>query len=267
MKIGNRLLFAGAFALLIALPLITSAQWDKKPYTEWSEKETTKLLTNSPWAQTQTFSDTSRQSSTQSSGSASTTAIAEVVNVDFHVRFMSAKPVRQAFARGLELQQKESLREQVAQRLKGFASADFPDYIVVTVTAESDKPSNMLQQANSTLYKLTTSELKNVTYLVTNNGKRLFLQEYQPPGKDGLGARFIFTRLVDGEPFISEKSGDIVFHTDLSGGNPLNASIPNSSIPNRGVPGMANATATPFGFTVNMRFKVKDMMFNGKLEY
>lgn len=268
MKIGNRLLFAGAPALLVALPLVISAQWDKKPYTEWSEKETAKLLNNSPWAQTQTFTDTSRQSSTQTSGSGTVTAIAEVVNVDFRVRFMSAKPTRQAFARSKELQQKGKLPDQVVQYLKAFASADFPDYIVVTVSVESDKPSNMLQQANSLLYKLTTNELKNVTYIVVSNGKRLFLKEYQPPGRDGLGARFIFPRLVDGEPFISEKSGDALFHTDLSGGSALDGNIPNSAIPNRDIPGStANRTASSFGFTVNTRFKVKDMMFNGKLEY
>ena len=263
MKFRNRVLVASALALL-ACPLITSAQWNKKPYTEWSEKDAMKVLNDSPWGQTQTFTVTSRQSSTQRSGGGSVTAIAEVVNVHFRVRLLSARSTRQAFVRAMELQQKEKLPEQVAARMKAFATADFPDYIVVAITVDSDKPSNMLQQANALLYKLTTNELKNNTYLVTNNGTRLFLKEYQPPGKDGLGARFIFPKLVDGEPFVSEKSGELGFNTDLSGGSSLDATLPNSSIPNRDA---STRTASSFGFTIKTRYKVKEMTFDGKLEY
>jgi len=267
MKPVCRVFVFSSFALVLAYPLSLSAQWNKKPYTEWSEKEATKLLNDSPWCQTQAVTDTSRQSSTQTSGSGSVTAIAEVVNVNFRVRFLSAKSTRQAFARMMELQQKGKLPEDVAARLKAFAAADFPDYIVVTVSAESDKPSNMLQQANATLYKLTTNELKNVCYLMVD-GKRVFLREYQPPGKDGLGARLIFPRLVDGEPFVSQKSGDILFHAELGGRSALDATVPNTAIPNRDLPNStANRTATPFGFTISTRYKVKDMMFEGKLEY
>src|SRR5439155_1385020 len=79
--------------------------------------------------------------------------------------------------------------------------------------------SNMLQQANAALYKLTTNELKNDTYLVIRDGKRLFLKEYQRPRNDGLGARFIFQRLTDGEPFINERSDAILFHAEISGGS------------------------------------------------
>jgi hypothetical protein len=262
MKHVCRVFLISSFALMLAYPIALSAQWNKKPYTEWSEKEATKVLNDSPWGQTHTFTDTSRSASTTSTGSGAVTAIAEVINVNFRTRFLSAKPTRQAFVRVMELQQKGRLPEQVAARMKAFAAADFPDYIVVVVTAESDKPSNMLQQANAALYKLTTNELKNVTYLVTNNGKRLFLGEYQRPGKDGLGARFIFPRLVGGQPFISESSGDIAFHTDLSGGSALDSSIPNSSIPNR-----AGGVPQSFGFTISTRYKVKDMIFDGKLEY
>lgn len=264
MKYKKRALVASGLTLLLTCSFIASAQWNKKPYTEWSEKEAMKLLNDSPWGQTQTFTDTSRSSSTQRSGSGSVTAIAEVVNVHFRVRLLSAKSTRQAYVRVMELQQKQKLPEQVAARMKAFATAEFPDYIVVTVTPESDKPSNMLQQANAVLYKITTNEIKNSTYLVVNSGRRVFLSEYQPPGKDGLGARFIFPRLVDGEPFVSEKSGEILFHTDLSGGSALDSTLPNTAIPNRD---SSTATASSFGFTINTRYRVKDMLFEGKLDY
>ena len=254
----------GGATLILASPFSISAQSTRKPYTEWSEKETLKLLNDSPWAQTQTVTDTSKQSSTTRSGSSSTTAIADIISINFRVRFFSAKPTRQAIARFMELQQKGKLPDQTAAQLKALAAADFPDYIIVTVTVESDKPSNMLQQANASLYKITTNELKNDTYLVIRDGKRLFLKEYQRPRNDGLGARFIFQRLQDGEPFVNERSEEILFHTEISGGSALDGTIPNSDIPNRDASGR---TASSIGFTINTRYRVKDMLFNGKLEY
>jgi hypothetical protein len=262
MTLVCRVFVISSFALMLVHPLAIRAQWNKKPYTEWTEKETRKLLNDSPWAQTHAFTDTSRNASTQATGAGATSAIAEVISVNFRVRFLSAKPTRQAIARFLELEQKGKMAEQMATQLKAFAAADFPDFIIVTVVVESDKPSNMFQQANAALYKLTTSELKNNTYLVLKDGKRLFLQEYQPPRNDGLGARFIFTRSVNGVPFVTESGGEILFHSDLSGGSVLDSNIPNSSIPNR-----AGGVPPRFGFTISTRYKIKDMMFDGKLEY
>ncbi|MCI0389485.1 MAG: hypothetical protein MOB07_12080 [Acidobacteria bacterium] len=59
MKDINRGVIAAALCLVCSL--IAWAQWEKKPYTEWSEKEAQKLLNDSPWSQTQVFSDTSHQ--------------------------------------------------------------------------------------------------------------------------------------------------------------------------------------------------------------
>src|SRR6266480_4993037 len=61
MKLSNRILILCATLALIAVPIALSAQLNKKPYTEWSEKDARKLLENSPWAQTQIFSDTSNE--------------------------------------------------------------------------------------------------------------------------------------------------------------------------------------------------------------
>src|SRR2546427_2598075 len=79
-----------------------------------------------------------------------------------------------------------------------------------------------------------------------------------------LGARFIFQRLTDGEPFINERSEEILFHAEISGGSAIDGTIPNSDIPNRDASGR---TASSIGFTINTRYKVKDMIVNGKLEY
>lgn len=226
----------GSFALMLAYPLSLSAQWNKKPYTEWSEKEATKLLNDSPWCQTQALTDTSQMTG-QGRADSSQSRVQEVFNVNIRIRFLSAKPVRQAISHLMELTNRDKISAQLAARLKAFAAADFPDYIVITVTSESDKASRLLQQTQASFYKLTTNELKNNTYLLAG-GQRVFIKEYQPPGNDGLGARYIFPRMADGKPFITPETGDVLFHSE------------------------------PLGTVMlNMRYKVKEMMYDGKLEY
>ena len=83
-----------------------------------------------------------------------------------------------------------------------------------------------------------TGTLKNATYLERNDGKRIFLEEYVPPGKDGFGARFIFPRIVNERPFLTPETHDVRFYSEFG-------------------------TA----IKLNMRFKIADMMVDGKLEY
>ncbi len=225
----------GTIVFLLALALTATGQVDKKPYNEWNEKEAMKILNDSAWSQTQTTTDaTTGVARTDSSQS----RIAEIININYRVRFFSAKPVRQAFSRMIALQQQGKMNDQLAAQLKALADAEFPDYVIVTVLVDSTTPSPKVQQATAALYKFTTADLKNTTYLVTKSGQRIFLQEYQPPRKDGFGARFIFPRLVDNEPYLNANSGELAFHTEL--------------------PGIT---------ILNTRYKVKDMLFGGKLEY
>jgi hypothetical protein len=231
--------FTGLF--IIALTVFcagrVAAQWDKRPYREWSEKEARAVLDNSPWGQTQTIADTSHMFDTGRAVLSNERREAEVPETKFHIRLFSAKPVRQATGRLIEIQRKGEIGKQLAAQLEGLANADFPDYIIVTVVMEVAKSGSQMGAAASLLDRQTTSQLKPDTYL-SLKGKRLFLAEYQPPRPDGLGARFVFPRLVDGKPFISEADGELVFHSSLNSGPELST-----------------------------RFKVKDMTFNGKLEY
>jgi hypothetical protein len=227
--------------LVLAVALLSggqaSAQWDKRPYREWSDKEVHNLLDNSPWAQTQTSTDTSHMFDTGRAVASNERREVEVPETKFHIRLFSAKPVRQATARLIEIQRKGEISKQLAAQLEGLANGSFPDYIIVTVVMEVAKSGSQMGAAASLLDRQTTAQLKSDTFL-SLKGKRLFLVEYQPPRPDGLGARFIFPRLVDGKPFISEAEGELVFHSSLNNGPELST-----------------------------RFKTKDMMFNGTLEY
>jgi len=76
------------------------------------------------------------------------------------------------------------------------------------------------------------------TYLERNDGKKIFLEEYIPPGKDGFGARFIFLRALNGQPFITKETSEIHFATQYSE-----------------------------TLKIDRRFKVADMIYKGELEY
>jgi hypothetical protein len=231
------LLTCKVIALTLSFAVLASGQWQKKPYREWSEKEARGILDNSPWAQTQTSTDTSRMFDTGRAVVSNERREAEVPETKFHIRFFSSKPVRQATCRMIEIQRKGEISKQLAAQLEGLANADFPDYIIITVILEVAKSGSQMGSAASLLDRQTTPQLKTDTYL-SLKGKRLFLVEYQPPRPDGLGARFIFPRIVDGQPFIAETDGELLFHSSLNSGPEL-----------------------------SMRFKVKDMIFEGKLEY
>jgi hypothetical protein len=230
-------------SLVLAVPTNQKAE---KPWTAWSQKDAEKVLSSSPWAQTQVDTDTSemffsptsdptRVRTTANDGSRlESGARNQAVNVKFIVRFFSARPVRRALVRMMEIKQKPDAA--MTERLHAFADVKSSESIILTLSVETadQRYSGIAMQA---LNSATTATLKNETYLECD-GKRLFLHEYVPPGKDGFGARFIFLRIVDEQPFIKEKSGDVRFLTKYPG-----------------------------GLKVDRRFKISDMTLDGELEY
>jgi hypothetical protein len=243
MKLDKQVLVPGLLILLLILSLTASAQWDKKPYTDWSEKDAQKVLNDSPWGKTQVFSTPGEMFRSPTSGRQGTATRtdpnpAQALHLNFRVRFLSARPIRQAYSRLIELRQKGGMNEQAAGQLKQFVSGEFLEYVIVVVTCDSQEAGANTQQANALLSSRGTAELKNNTFLEAKGGQRVFLQEFQPPKQDGIGARFIFPRLVDGKPFITPDAEEIHFVSELSS-----------------------------NYKLDRRYKVKEMMFDGKLEY
>lgn len=243
MKLSNRILVLCATLVLIAVPISLTAQWNKKPYTEWSEKDAKKVLENSPWAQTQVFSDTSNEFKTgpargalgtgdNTSGDYSTHAL------NIRLRLLSAKPVRQAFARIVTIMQKGQMTPQLDSQLKAFATQDFPDFIIISLDCDDKESKNEFREFKALMDNRTTADLKHNTYITGKGGERVFIEAYQPPKNDNLGAKLIFPRLVNGAPFITPDTDEIHFYSEFSR-----------------------------KYVLNMRYKVKDMTAEGKLEY
>jgi len=233
-------------ATLLVLGLATAmAQKADQKWTDWSKKEAQKILDDSPWGHIQTETDTREMmfSPTAGAGTSSVNSARSVsgannqaINVTFHVRFFSARPIREALAREMELESGNLKGDQLT-RLHNWAEIKSSDSIIVTVLFDSPDgrySGPAIQEFGSA----TTATLKNDCYLQRSDGKQLFLQQYVPPGKDGFGGRFIFSRDVDGQPFINDKSGEIRFYVKF-----------------------------PDLDKIDRRFKVADMMYQGQLEY
>ena len=239
-------------ACLVGLMFVCVAVAQKqKPWTEWTKKDVDKTLNDSAWGQTQ--SEGGASGSSQSSDSAITQVAAprasdrqlgrqgesgetKAVNyVKYHVRFLSAKPVRAAFSRMVLLSKTEP-DEALTTQLQGFVDRDFSEYIVVSVGVEvgDQKMAGPIMQAFS---HANTDVLKENVYLERKDGKKLFLMEYRPPVEDGMGAKFIFKRALDGQPFLSEND-NVRFVAQLNEKMKLNT-----------------------------RYKLSDMLYDGKLEY
>jgi len=246
-------------ALIITLLLsITTAQ--DKPWTEWTKVEAEKILNSSAWGHTQTDTDTSEMmysptslsapsSSTRSGVTGTTTdrqsvnsnrvaqgANNQAISVNYHVRLLSAKPVRQAFMRVIEIAQKTPDKE-LLDGLRAFVDRDFSEFIVVAVTFDSTD-GRFSGPAMQAFASATVGTLKNKTYLERKDGKRVFLLEYHAPINDGLGAKFIFPRIVDEKKFVNAETGSFRFYSEVT--NQLK---------------------------LNVTFKTSDLMYNGKLEY
>lgn len=250
----NRAVIVVSLACLLAASA-SAQKSSNKPWTDWSKKDVERILNDSPWAQTQTetdtsemfFSPTARGSGDTSQSRAVEGATNQAINVKYFVRFFTARPVRRALARTMMLSGKVPAEQ--ASRLKAFAELESSQYIIVTVSFYSSDQ-RYSGQAMQAFNSAETSTLKNNTYLERKDGKRLFLAEYVKPGLDGFGARFVFPRMVDDQPFLTPDSGEVRFVAEFPG----------------------NLVASPRQasqafLTINRRFKVSDMIYDGKLEY
>lgn len=231
-----------AFLLIGLVGSGVSAQKTAKPWTEWTEKEAKNMLDDSAWARMQASEDNLNRAFFSPTPSSIDTrnldqfGLMSLRSSKISARLLSAQPIRQAFARMVELKQKNPTPD-LKQQLQAFVDRKFDDWIVVAVDYEPG-PNGDPAFLRKAFAEATTNLLKSTTYLEVQGGKRLTLQDYKVPINDGLGAKFIFPRTLDGKPFVTADSGELHFYTEMA----------------------------QF-IRVNARFKVKEMMRNGALEY
>jgi hypothetical protein len=252
-----------ALALLTCLLLTTVAvsQKELKPWKQWNRKEAEKVLNDSPWSHSQTETTSSQSAEVTSNfgdtrgreDNARTTAGSP--SVTLQVRFFTAKPIRQAYVRMLELADTPPDPANL-EKMEAWANLAADDRIIVTLASIGDQ--RAAGRIAGALRRATAEELKSTVFLERNDGKRVALVEYAAPGKDVFGARLTFPRTVDGQPFLSGDSGSVRFHIEYTPATPDATMQTNSRPGNR---------PDAYKLKLDMKFKVTDMMYHGELEY
>lgn len=220
-------------ALMVAACLTAVAFGQQKGWASWDKKEVDKMLNNSPWGQTQAETDTSEMTVTFGLNRQPDAANNQAFTFNYRIRFFSAKPIREAFARGVILQQPSITPAQ----LQNFINGDYSEIIVVAVT--TDGADHRYLNPIGTIFRgATPSTLKNKAYLERRDGTKVYIEDYSPPSADGSGAKFVFPRMLDGKPFAAGSDETLRFVADLG----------------RGV-------------KMNWKFKLSEMSYNGVIEY
>ena len=225
--------FTLTFIILVILAVTALAQ-KEKTWSEWTKDDVTKMLDKSPWGHVITNTDASNLMVTMGVSQTDQGPTNQAISWNYRVRFFSAKPIRQAFARKL-LMDNPALKP---QQLENFVNGDYSDSIVIAVAFDSTDR-RYLAEREKAFNQSTTELLAKTVYLELKGGQRVPLAEYSPPTKDGTGAKFVFPRSVNGKPYITDDKDVIHF--------------------------VANMGDNGVGF--EYRFKLSEMMYDGKLEY
>lgn len=220
------------------------AQDLSKPWTEWSKKDAEKVLNDSSWGQTYVQEAAAPTSSAVVTNTRGGMASGDTRNVEsgeskasgpvkYRARFLTAKPVREAFSRMVILSQPTAPADLTSQ-LQGFIDRDFGDFLVVSFSLEGGNAKG----AEMMLSRLTGEMLKDKVFLERKDGKKANFIDYKVPMGDGMGAKIVFSRTLDNKPFLGEGDDFVKFFFQVSDRQ-----------------------------KISMKFKVSGMNYAGKLEY
>jgi len=205
-----------------------------KPYRRWTMEEALEMLTDSPWARRETYTHVVGGIGSGISGEK------EIYNT-FFVRFLSARPIREAYARVKQVQANyDSLPREGKRKLDAALAPGLglpvQSWIVVTVAFRSNDPGTELR-IREFLEVQSAESLRTRAFLSTTRIPQVELETYFPPLEESVGAKFVFPRLVDGRPVIAREESRVAFELDLPGFDPdLRVSFPVSSMLVKGEP-------------------------------
>jgi len=132
----------------------------------------------------------------------------------FTARLFSAQPIRDAYVRMLQIMNHydalPAARQQAFdQSLDRFLHADFSQQVVIALSYQTNDP---ISQRNMDKWfnTQTNDTLKQNAYLFSPIAGQLELLKYFP-NQGGLGAEFVFPRILKGEPILQPGAGKLRF--------------------------------------------------------
>ena len=221
------------FVFFISLGFIGSAA--QAPFSKWTLAQAQQVLNSSPWARQETYTDVVGGVGSGISGEK------EIFNT-FYIRFVSARPIREALARIQQIQYGyDGLSAEDKSRFDSYAQGNllsgFGGWVVVAVSFRSNDP-NQESDVRRFFESETAETLKSKAFLSTRQFSQIPIHTYFPPRDEGIGAKFIFPRSVDGTPVVTDSGKFITFELlDVPAASPR----------------------------LRARFSMKDMVVDGKL--
>jgi len=198
---------------LLALPVFAvGAGILEKPYTKWTLEEAVEVLNQSPWAKQETF--------TRVVGGIGSGVLGEKeIYSTFFVRLLSARPIRQAYARVKQIKAGYDQMDRAAKRkfdadMTSGLKMDVSNWIVVAVSFRSNDPSLELQ-ITQFLQGQTTETMKGRAFLSTPRFQQVKLSAYFAPQDDVVGAKFVFPRRIQGVPVVVPEDQVVSFELDV----------------------------------------------------
>jgi hypothetical protein len=197
------MLKSALFALLFPFIAFSATSWTTlEPFHQWSLDRAVKVLNDSPWARQETFTRVIRGVGSGISGEK------EIYNT-FYVRFLSARPVREAYARVQQIQ--NGYDKMSLAKKQQFEAAQLPNlnmdvskWIVVSVSFRSNDP-NEESSVRHFFQSETVETLKAKAFLSTSLYPQVELSAYFPQHEESVGAKFVFRREIDGVPIVSKE--------------------------------------------------------------
>lgn len=234
------------FVLFCCLTGTVSAQkvWEK-PFQKWNKEQATKILTDSPWAQTYQSTNALGAVSQEQAGraqidgsiyrsSGAGAAPGRDAPTPVVIRLHSALLVRQALVRIRQIdagydKMDDAKRAEFDKSTVGFLScAICQNYYVVTLTKYIDNSGLKIDEGLFQRTKL--EQLKGNVWLSNEKGEKCELIQFNAPKSPADSAVFYFARLDDkGAPFLTleSKTFALVFNGSfLDARNPYTAFLP-----------------------------------------
>lgn len=210
----------------MALMSGTAASWiNQEHFSKWSRNRAVQVLNVSPWAKQETFTRVISGVGSGISGEK------EIFNT-YYVRFLSARPIREAYAR---IQQIQYGYDQMPPAEKArFDAAQLPNldldvsrWIVLSVSFRSNDP-NEESSVRRFFQSETVETLKTKAFLSTPSCPQVELSAYFPQREESVGAKFVFPRKVNGSPVLTRECPDVTLELiDVPGTNArLRATFP-----------------------------------------
>ncbi len=211
------MLFAVMALIQSSFGIVYGDATPEKNFRKWTLEEAVGMLTDSPWARKETYTRIIGGIGSGLSGE-------KEIYSTFFIRDLSARPIREAYARvrqiqaGYDQMSREEKRK-LDSALEPGLRLDVTRWIVMTISFRSNDP-NLELRVQQFLETQTVDTMKIRAHLSTARFPQLELAAYFPPQEEVVGAKFVFPRAVDDQPVVLPEDKRLTFELDVPGFDP-----------------------------------------------